>query len=307
MRKRICGAVMVFMVLIIAVFSGDLAYLNHQVERVDFATAQGSEQANIWLFVASDSRRDAPDEQAYHDELQDQGERADIVFLVKEHGDHVDYVNLSRDILVTYSHHRERLSVMLYLGPDWLARSLCNDYQIPVNHVAIVTMQTVISVVDALGGIPVDIPYTFRDQQASADFSAGPQVLDGRQALAYVRSRHPEIYDNGEWKKADQVAGANQRMDHAQEIVQIIVDQIKQTKNPVTLHKVASAAAQNIRIDHQASVVELAQLLRKPRQFHTVETRVVSEDGLQRELTPAGEQTLQRLGMTRQCHMNPGI
>ena len=96
-------------------------------------------------------------------------------------------------------------------------------------------------------------------------------------------------------------------MDHAQEIVQIIVDQIKQTKNPVTLHKVASAAAPNIRIDHQAPVIGLAQLLRKPRQFHTVETRVVSEDGLQRELTPAGEQALQRLGMTHQCHMNPGI
>ncbi len=44
--------------------------------------------------------------------------------------------------------------------------------------------------VDAIGGIPIKIPYPIHDVLARARFRSGPHRLDGRDALAFSRARH---------------------------------------------------------------------------------------------------------------------
>lgn len=69
---------------------------------------------------------------------------------------------------------------------------------LPVDHVALVDLAGFVGVVDALGGVEVDVARPLRvrlspaiagDPWRTFDLPAGPQVLDGQQALAFVRSR----------------------------------------------------------------------------------------------------------------------
>jgi polyisoprenyl-teichoic acid--peptidoglycan teichoic acid transferase len=70
----------------------------------------------------------------------------------------------------------------------------------PVDAVLVVDLWGVIKVVDAMGGIDIDVPYSVYDKAYPDPFygrtelyiPAGKQHLDGRMALAYARSRHQD-------------------------------------------------------------------------------------------------------------------
>lgn len=57
------------------------------------------------------------------------------------------------------------------------------------DHV-VVMMEGLVGVVDALGGVPVDLPEPVRgDHHVDLDLPAGEQVLDGHQAINFLRAR----------------------------------------------------------------------------------------------------------------------
>ncbi|CAN5701590.1 hypothetical protein BH23CHL5_BH23CHL5_20720 [soil metagenome] len=66
-------------------------------------------------------------------------------------------------------------------------------------------------VVDALGGIDIDVPYTIADTRYPTDdygietvtFNAGPQQMDGDAALKYVRTRHADSDDARRQRQID--------------------------------------------------------------------------------------------------------
>ena len=84
---------------------------------------------------------------------------------------------------------------------------------IPINFYAIVDLQAFVKLIDAVGGIDVDNPSVISDgtydwlNGAPYGFylAAGPQHLDGKHALAYVRSRHGADGSGGnnDFKRAD--------------------------------------------------------------------------------------------------------
>jgi LCP family protein required for cell wall assembly len=57
------------------------------------------------------------------------------------------------------------------------------NFSVPVHYYALLHMNGVEGVIDALGGVEVDLP------EPISGFPAGPQHFDGQQALAFVRSR----------------------------------------------------------------------------------------------------------------------
>jgi polyisoprenyl-teichoic acid--peptidoglycan teichoic acid transferase len=52
---------------------------------------------------------------------------------------------------------------------------------------------------DALGPFEIDIPFTYSDRSAKADFAAGVQVVDGRDALAFARTR--KAFASGDFQR----------------------------------------------------------------------------------------------------------
>ena len=59
-----------------------------------------------------------------------------------------------------------------------------------VDHYAELNLAGFAEITRAVGGVPVCLTAPTRDSYSGADFAAGPQVLEGAPALAFVRQRH---------------------------------------------------------------------------------------------------------------------
>ncbi len=97
---------------------------------------------------------------------------------------------------------------------NWMGISI--DYYVKVNFTAVV------SLVDEIGGITVNVPYSFCEQDSQRRWrdntvyvEKGLQTLNGEQALALSRNRHPNIRCGAKWTNYysdDIVRGENQQM-----------------------------------------------------------------------------------------------
>ncbi|MFF7725287.1 LCP family protein [Streptomyces sp. NPDC008001] len=61
---------------------------------------------------------------------------------------------------------------------------------VPIDHFAEVNLLGFYDIAKVVQPVPVCLKHPVRDRYSGADFPAGPQQLDARQALAFVRQRH---------------------------------------------------------------------------------------------------------------------
>lgn len=66
-----------------------------------------------------------------------------------------------------------------------------------IDHWAVIDFAGFITMIDALGGVPMCIPEKVVSKKAKLNLEAGPQVLTGKQALALARMRTAEVGDIG--------------------------------------------------------------------------------------------------------------
>ncbi|MEU7601582.1 LCP family protein [Streptomyces sp. NPDC040724] len=92
-----------------------------------------------------------------------------------------------------------------------------NFLGVPVDHFAELNLAGFYHLADALGGVPVCLNKAVKDKYSGADFPAGPQTLDGRQSLAFVRQRHG--LDGGDLDRTKRqqafLAGATKKLNSA--------------------------------------------------------------------------------------------
>lgn len=75
-------------------------------------------------------------------------------------------------------------------GPDLMLRTVEQLSGCRFDYYLFSAFEGFMRLVDEFGGLPVDVPVRVRDRQANQlDLQPGPQVLTGRQALGYARSR----------------------------------------------------------------------------------------------------------------------
>ncbi|TWT07249.1 LytR family transcriptional regulator [Planococcus sp. CPCC 101016] len=85
-----------------------------------------------------------------------------------------------------------------YNGPNSTIESVEELLDVPVNYYLRMNFDAFIDVVDALGGIKVEVPYDIveqdeNDSQGAVELKEGIQFLNGSESLALARTRH---YDN---------------------------------------------------------------------------------------------------------------
>ncbi|MFE9930102.1 LCP family protein [Streptomyces sp. NPDC005533] len=92
-----------------------------------------------------------------------------------------------------------------------------NFLGVPVDHFAELNLAGFHHLADALGGVPVCLNKAVKDKYSGADFPAGPQTLDGRQSLAFVRQRHGLERGDLDRTKRQQafLAGATKKLNSA--------------------------------------------------------------------------------------------
>ncbi|REK85263.1 LytR family transcriptional regulator [Streptomyces inhibens] len=75
-------------------------------------------------------------------------------------------------------------------GPELLVRTVEYNTKLHIDHYVEIGFAGFANIVDAIGGVEMNIPKAFKDKDSGADFPAGKQTLNGQQALAFVRTRH---------------------------------------------------------------------------------------------------------------------
>jgi len=83
-------------------------------------------------------------------------------------------------------------------GPAAAMQTVRSNFGVKVDHFVRLDFAGFVKIVDALGGIEIDVPAPVTDDAYPTDdwgtqvisFKAGPQHMDGRRALIYARTRH---------------------------------------------------------------------------------------------------------------------
>jgi polyisoprenyl-teichoic acid--peptidoglycan teichoic acid transferase len=81
-------------------------------------------------------------------------------------------------------------SAMVYGGPQLLASTMEQNFGITIDYWALTTFWGFTDMIDAVGGLTVDVPFAMQDSFSRSDFSPGVQKLSGPEALAFSRDRH---------------------------------------------------------------------------------------------------------------------
>ena len=103
----------------------------------------------------------------------------------------------------------ERIQVLIEQGKTaskqaYIIQAVKNLTGVDVDHYAEVNFDGLEGLIDAIGGVEVDVPETIDDYDAGGRVNAGYQTLNGEQALIFARSR---AYVDGDYTRS-----SNQRL-----------------------------------------------------------------------------------------------
>ena len=298
--RRAGLAALVAVGVAVAAVAADAAVLLRRSPTVT-VTTPGSGEGTAYLLLASDSRErlDDGDRRRYADRMQATGERADLVMVLRRpEGGEPELVSLPRDLYVgSRANGRHRLGLALSRGPQAVVTALCGDLGIGVDHVAVLDFRGLIDLVDTVGAVVETSTPPTRDDRAGLHLDRpGPHHLDGQQALAWVRSRHPQVLVDGRW--ASPAHWDPTRTSHA---VEVLGQVAKRLDGPLAAHRVAWSAAPRVRRDTGLGVRAAASLaldLRAALQsgrVRTVPARMTTTQVPLAFVTPKTEEALRPL------------
>jgi LCP family protein required for cell wall assembly len=136
--------------------------------------------------------------------------RSDSIMLVRTdpRRKRVSYLSIPRDLQVSIPDYGvAKINAASQIGGPALALRTVKDVTgLPINHVVIVDFDRFKEVIDALGGIEVNVPAPIRSKRFDCPYRAakcatwkgwrfakGPQTMDGKRALVYSRIRVNEL------------------------------------------------------------------------------------------------------------------
>lgn len=164
----------------------------------------------------------------------------------------VTLISIPRDTQVDIpGHGTQKINAAYAFGGASLAVDTVSELAgVPISHYAEIDFDGFKAVVDALGGIEVDVPMEINDDMAGGHVDAGLQTLNGEQALILCRSRHN--YDD--IGNGDAIRAANQRL-----VLSAIMEKVMNS-DVATITNTVGTLANYVTTDYSvAGLVGLAQ------------------------------------------------
>ena len=155
-----------------------------------------------------------------------------------------------------------RITSALYIGgAELLVATVTSMFDVEINHYIELDLAGFREVVDALGGIPVWFDHPARDSRSGLNIAeAGCHVLNGEQALQYVRSRRYTEMVDGRWR----ITGGDDfaRIERQQDFMVLALDRAinRGARNPSTLLELLQASAGSMTLDQDLRLSELVAL-----------------------------------------------
>jgi LCP family protein required for cell wall assembly len=184
-----------------------------------------------------------------------------ILMTVYPQGRYVGMLSIPRDLYVTLKDgSTNRINTAYFFGelalpgsgPAMAVRTVQTNFGVDVQHYARVDLAGFVRIIDAMGGIDLNVPHPLVDDEyptydyatTTVSFDAGQQHMDGERALAYARIRHG--------------SSDFQRAERQQWVIQAALRRLLQPAAWPLLPRVALAAQQSISTD--LSPLDLARL-----------------------------------------------
>jgi LCP family protein required for cell wall assembly len=149
-------------------------------------------------------------------------------------------------------------------GIDTLLAVVGSYLDVPINDFAIVNFAGFRQLIDEVDGVPMYFEYPARDEGSFFEIDDGCQVLNGQQALDYVRSRKYEQLIDGKWQSDngnDYLRAARQR-DFLILMMERAID--KGARDPQKLREMAKAVTDGgaVLLDNQLSLDDIIDISR---------------------------------------------
>jgi LCP family protein required for cell wall assembly len=185
-----------------------------KVDTTPGGTRPADSKGYNYLLVGSDSREGLTKAQRKEYATGNAaGRRTDSIILVHvpAGGGKPALISLPRDSFVPIpGHGSNKINAAFALGgPNLLVQTVEQVTDLHIDGYVEIGFAGFASVVDSVGGVNICVPFTMNDKKAGINLKKGCQVLDGRNALGYVRARYSDPRgDIGRAQRQRQFLGA---------------------------------------------------------------------------------------------------
>ena len=268
----------VLVLLAAAAAGGGYLYLRSRLDKIKRVAVSGTQAVdpgspeNV-LLTGSDSRAGQPAGAASHFGSASlvAGQRSDVIILV-----HLDprtskaaMLSIPRDMFVQLGpNHYGKINQAFDSGPSELIQAISQNFGITINHYATVDFGGLMDLTDAVGGVCMNFPYPVRDGSPTGTGNesglsiptAGQHVLDGNEALAFVRSRYYQYYTSGYWH-IEGTADIGRIVRQHEFIRALATKAVHDAKHsPFTANRLINRAARDLTVDSALSSSDILHL-----------------------------------------------
>jgi LCP family protein required for cell wall assembly len=215
------------------------------------ATSDTGRSLNF-LVMGSDSRGATPG-QATAGSGSDQ--RADTLMLVHIPADRskIYSISLMRDLWVGIPNRGQAKinAALAFGGVPLMVQTVESMFNQRIDHIVMIDFEGFKGLTDALGGVRVNVPTPFVSYHDRFSFAAGPQTMDGKHALEFVRERY--AFADGDYT----------RVRNQQAFVRALLTKNLSSDtllNPLKVHDVVSSMAPYVSVDGGLNAASLAAL-----------------------------------------------
>lgn len=246
-RKRwLLGSLITFGSIIIGLI---LFLVFNLYKGFDFSSRDGQRDVDIKtepftiLFVGTD-QYDTDDEKS-------KGYRTDVLMLtaINPKNRSIKLLSIPRDLYTTIPNtdgHRDKINTASFWGQQKGIPPMKNTkkaveelFDIPVDYYAKINFKGFIEIVNAVGGVDVNVKKDFQTTTFGGKtvyFQKGPMHLTGEEALPYVRMRKDDVNESG-------------RNERQQEVISQVIDRLTAPQNIHKIPEIIAILGDNISYD----------------------------------------------------------
>ncbi|MGA5081368.1 LCP family protein [Streptomyces griseoincarnatus] len=241
--------------------------LNREVDLSKVIERPEKGEGTNYLIVGSDSREGLSDEDKKRLRTgSSEGKRTDSMMILHTGDNGPTLISLPRDSNVEIPSFKGSESGKTYQGtgrqvklnaayaedgPELLVRTVEFNTGLHIDHYVEIGFAGFANIVDAVGGVEIDIPQDIKDTKSGADLKKGKQTLSGEEALAFVRTRYA-------------LAGSDlDRTKNQQKFLSALANQVATpgtVLNPFRLYPTMGAGLDSLIVDKEMGLFDLADM-----------------------------------------------
>jgi LCP family protein required for cell wall assembly len=287
--KRIATVLAVLIALVLVGTIGTYFYLNSKLHRANILVSYSGRPApgsgTNWLITGSDSRQGltVAQERKYATGFDVSGQRSDTILVlhVPAGGGRPLLISIPRDSYVAIPGHGMNKINAAYAfgGPKLMAETVQNNTGLYINHYMGIGFGGFVNVVNAVGGVRMCLTAGLHDKASGLNLSRGCHILNGGQALAFVRDRH-------EFATQDLQREQDQRLFLKSLLTKMTSPGVM--LNPFEALPAASGAVNTLTVDNGTSLYDLVRVAMAMRNPQTTTVPIATTGAI----TSAGDSVL---------------